>query len=204
VPGAFAKALATIQGALALGLRVTSGMTITPQNCHQIGEVAGLMERLGVDFSCNLTEQGANFHSTGPGPSLSPPQRAQVLAALQDFPHHYYMDNLARQMQGRDRTLPCYAGMSSYFLAPDGDLLLCNLLQTPLGNLRQDSWAQIAQSQKAWDMRRQALSCSCWSQCEVKNAAASAPWHIVCWWAGSPAKAATIRRLARTARHHLP
>ncbi len=198
-PGAFDKALATIKGALKLGFTVTSGATISAVNYDQIEPVADLLAGLGVDFSCNLQERGANFHSTGRAEALDPAQVSLVGRALERFPHHYYMDQLRRQLEGRPRTLPCYAGMSSYFLTPSGEVNICNLIGKPLGSLREQRFREIAGSAGAWQLRRELASCSCWSQCEVKNSAASAPWHLVKWFGFSPRKREILRHYLRKA-----
>ena len=198
-PGAFDKAMATIAGALKLGFTVTSGMTLSAMNYDQIEPVADLLAGLGVDFSCNLQERGANFHSTGRAEVLDPAQISQVRRALERFPHHYYMDQLRRQLEGRPRTLPCYAGMSSYFLTPAGEVTICNLVGQPLGSLREQGFREIADGARAWQLRRELTSCTCWSQCEVKNSATSAPWHLLKWFASSPRKREILRHYRRQA-----
>jgi MoaA/NifB/PqqE/SkfB family radical SAM enzyme len=196
VPGAFDKAMATVRGALKLGFTVTSGMTISAVNFDQIEPMSDLLAGLGVDFSCNLQERGANFHSDGRAEDLGPAQTSQVRRALGRFPHHYYMDQVRRQLEGQPRTLPCYAGMSSYFITPSGDVTICNLMGQPLGNLREQGFREIANGTRAWRLRRELASCSCWSQCEVKNSAASAPWHMLKWLSTSPHKKEILRHYA--------
>lgn len=193
VPGAFQRALATMRGALELGFTVTSGLTITPHNYHQIGPVAEMLAQMGVDFSCNLQEQGANFNNQGRAVGLDARQRAEVLRQLEPFAHHYYMDNLRQQLLGRPRTLPCYAGFTSYFLTPFGEVCVCNLIGTSLGSLRKKPFARIAHHPRSWRLRRELADCTCWSQCEVKKSAAVAPWSVLAWLARNPRKGEFLR-----------
>lgn len=199
IPGAFAKSLATIKGALELGFTVTSGMTISSLNYDQIGPVSRMLSGLGVDFSCNLMETGANFHTGGEARAqgLDPEQARQVHGELKQFGHHYYMDQIRQSLEGRPRTLPCYSGLTSYFLHPNGDLAICNLLGKPLGNLRQEPFAAIAGSPRTWQRRESLKGCTCWSQCEVKNSAAMAPWHVLGWALKNPQKGRFVRHYAK-------
>lgn len=199
IPGAYDKALATIKGARELGFTVTSGMTLSARNFDQIQPVSGLLAGLGVDFSCNLQERGANFHNDGQADALDEDMRRRVLSDLEPFAHHFYMDHVRKQIEGRRRTLPCYSGLTSYFLKPNGDVAVCNLLGEPLGNLRQTPFAAIAGDVKSWQRRESLAGCTCWSQCEVKNSAAVAPWHVLAWWAGSGSKAGFLRHYAKKA-----
>ena len=196
VPGAYDKALATIKGARELGFTVTSGLTVSHLNYDQIGPVSEMLDSLGVDFSCNLQEQGSNFHRPQSAPSLEPGQARQVRQDLLRFGHHFYMDNLRRQMEGRPRTLPCYAGYASYFLTPDGQVTICNLVGTSLGRLSDAPFRELADHPQAWRLRRQLAKCTCWSQCEVKNSAASAPWHLAKWLVANPQRGKVLRHYA--------
>ncbi|MFH1033875.1 MAG: radical SAM protein [Pseudomonadota bacterium] len=200
VPGAFDKALATIRGARELGFTVTSGLTVSHLNYDQIEPVSSMLAELGVDFSCNLQEQGSNFHRPQAAPDLEPDQALKVRQALTGFGHHYYMDNLRQQMEGTPRTLPCYAGYASYFLTPDGQVTMCNLVGTSLGGLAQTPFPELAGSPQAWRLRRQLASCTCWSQCEVKNSAASAPWHVARWLIKNPQRGKVLGHYARRLR----
>ncbi|MGD9124242.1 MAG: radical SAM protein [Desulfarculaceae bacterium] len=197
IPGAFDKALATLKGALALGFTVTSGMTLSQVNFDQIGPVSSLLSEMGVDFSCNLQERGQNFHNQDKADELQPQQEAQIARDLEAFGHHYYMDQVRGYLMGLPRTLPCYSGYTSYFLHPNGDLAYCNLIGEPLGNLAKQPFLEIADSAKAWEMREQLKDCTCLSQCEVKNSAAVAPWHVLKWLAKNPRKLGFLSHYAR-------
>lgn len=199
IPGAFDKAMATMKGALELGFTVTSGMTISAYNYDQIEPLHRLLSSLGVDFSCNLMETGANFHTAGEtrAPGLDQAQSAKVKNDLKQFPHHYYMDNIRRRLEGQPRDLPCYSGLTSYFLHPNGDVAYCNLLGEPLGNLKETAFEDIADNPQTWQRRRELRDCRCWSQCEVKNSAAVAPWHVLKWVLKNPRKAAFFRHYAK-------
>ncbi len=196
VPGAFAKAMATIRGARELGLTVTSGLTVGRLNHDQVRPVADLLAGMGVDFSCNLQERGGNFHNAGRADDLTAEQKAGLARTLARWPHHYYMDNVRAQLAGARRTLPCYAGFTSYFLSPEGKVAVCNLISQPLGDLREQPFRAIADAAATWATRRKLADCTCWSQCEVKNSALSAPWHLLAWLARHPRKTRVLRHYA--------
>ncbi len=196
VPGAYDKALTTIKVAREMGFTVTSGMTISGHNYHQVQPLSSLLAGMGVDFSCNLQERGANFHNQGQARDLEPEQKRLLHRSLADFSHHYYMDHVRRQLEGLPRTLPCYSGFTSYFITPRGEVNFCNLIHRPLGDLRGESFRAIADKPDTWQLRRELFDCRCWSQCEVKNSAAVAPWHVLRWMLSQPNKLAFLRHYA--------
>ena len=196
IPGAFDKALGTIKAALEAGFTVTSGMTISELNYDQIKPVSEMLSSLGVDFSCNLMEAGVNFNTGGQAPPL-PPEQARVVARdLEQFGHHYYMDHVREQLGGAKRTLPCFSGFTSYFLQPYGDVAICNIVGNSLGNLREQSFRTLADSESAWQAREKLANCTCWSQCEVKNSASVCPSHVLRWLLKSPNKGRIVKHYA--------
>jgi MoaA/NifB/PqqE/SkfB family radical SAM enzyme len=194
LPGAYDKAMTTLKGALKLGFTVTSGMTIGSHNYDQIMPLSRQLSEMGIDFSCNMQERGANFNNSGRAEDLAPSQLAGVTRALEEFPHHFYMDNLRSLISGGKRSLPCFAGYTSYFLNPNGDVSLCNLISRSIGNLREMPFRTLSDADAAWKLRNELSSCTCWSQCEVKSSAASAPWHIARWFLKSRHKRKILRQ----------
>jgi len=62
--------------------------------------------------------------------------------------------------------LPCEMGTESCFLDPTGDLLACNGMneKIPMGNIREQTFAEIWQSENAQKVREQVKTCrkECW------------------------------------------
>ena len=196
IPGGFEMSMATLQGALQLGIPATSGMTVSPINLKNIEPLAELLTKMGVDFSFNLPEKGLNFHNAGKTPAFNEEEIGELIRVLKPFSNHFYMDNLSGLLKGKKRRLPCYSGIVSYFLKPNGELAMCNIVEETLGNLREQKLQRIIRGSKAREIRMKHKKCSCWSQCEVKYSAASAPLHQLLWFLKHKEKKKILARYA--------
>ena len=69
--------------------------------------------------------------------------------------------------------LPCYAGVASAHIAPNGDVWTCCIRAEPIGNLREVSYdlRQIWKSQRADELRDSIRRGECY--CPLANAAYS-------------------------------
>lgn len=95
-----------------------------------------------------------------------------VAGLAQAFRRHYYQlahRTLAEQRQ----VLPCYAGVASAHIAPNGDVWTCCIRAEPIGNLREVDYdlRPIWQSRQADELRRSIRRGDCY--CPLANAAYS-------------------------------
>lgn len=184
IKGAFEKATETIKYARKLGIeRVTCGMTLGNQNYREILPVRDFVEGLGCEFSCFLPDEAGYFGNIGKGLKLSSEARKEIIKVLKDnFGHHYYMDNLRRQMEGtRKRTLPCYSGYYSITIDPYGNVLPCILKNEPFGNIREATLEEILYGEKARKLKNKLEKCVCWSQCEVSTSIMADGTDLLRW-----------------------
>jgi MoaA/NifB/PqqE/SkfB family radical SAM enzyme len=98
---------------------------------------------------------------------------ADGLAAItQAFRRHYYQ--IARQtLREQRQVLPCYAGVSSGHIAPNGDVWTCCIRAEPIGNLRDTEYdlRPIWASERAGELRDSIRRGDC--HCPLANAAYS-------------------------------
>ena len=95
-----------------------------------------------------------------------------VAGIAQAFRRHYYQ--LAQQTLLEQRqVLPCYAGIASAHIAPNGDVWTCCIRAEPIGSLREVDYnlRPIWSSQKANEMRASIRQGEC--HCPLANAAYS-------------------------------
>ena len=90
----------------------------------------------------------------------------------QAFRRHYYQ--IARQTLLEQRqVLPCYAGVASAHIAPNGDVWTCCIRAEPMGNLRDAGYdlRKVWGSQRADELRDSIRRGEC--HCPLANAAYS-------------------------------
>jgi len=94
---------------------------------------------------------------------------AGISAITQSFRVRYY-ELVKRYLRERRQILPCYAGVSSAQIAPDGDVWLCCILAEPVGNLREAGYdfGEVWFGEKAAEARARVRAAEC--ACPLANA----------------------------------
>jgi len=94
-----------------------------------------------------------------------------------DWVRAYFNHGLINYIEGNKRFLPCEMGKDGFFLDPSGDILPCNGMdkKESMGNLKQQSWDEIWNSNRAEKVRQVVKNCpkNCW----MIGSAAPAIWH---------------------------
>jgi MoaA/NifB/PqqE/SkfB family radical SAM enzyme len=95
-----------------------------------------------------------------------------VAGIAQSFRRHYYQIAL-RTLREQRQVLPCYAGVASAHIAPNGDVWTCCIRAEPIGNLRDTSYdlRPIWSSTRADELRESIARGDCY--CPLANAAYS-------------------------------
>lgn len=95
---------------------------------------------------------------------------------FKDWFRAYFNYGLLNYIKGNPRLLPCEMGQNGFFVDPYGDVLACNGMdkKQPMGNLKEQSWDEIWNSQRADEVRRMVKGCpkNCW----MIGSAAPAIW----------------------------
>ncbi len=95
-----------------------------------------------------------------------------VAGIAQAFRRHYYQ--IARRtLAEQQQVLPCYAGVASGHIAPNGDVWACCIRAEPMGNLRDSNYdlRPVWQSQRSDELRASIKRGEC--HCPLANAAYS-------------------------------
>lgn len=89
----------------------------------------------------------------------------------------YFNYGLINYIRGQKRLLPCEMGDNGFFLDPAGDLLICNGMdeKLPIGNLKNNSWDEIWNSQQVQRIRNVVKKCD--KNCWMIGSAAPAIWQ---------------------------
>lgn len=157
VPGNFERALETYRGLRALeapNLTVGVHTVISVLNVDRIPEIHEYVEReLKPDsYITEIAEEREELNTVGA--NVTPDARSYAAAIdylvariregsfsgisriTQSFRVRYY-DMVKRLLETGRGTIPCYAGVASAQIAPDGDVWFCCIKADPVGNLRE-------------------------------------------------------------------
>ena len=168
--------------------------TITANNIQESREIVALAESLDVQLSLNLLHEGEAFYNNVGGgymdaykPMKKNLNRALAAVAstrkgssltlwIRKFLHRYLNEE-------RDPPLRCFAGTSSAYISPYGDVYPC--VPAPrsfrIGNLRESSLDDIWSSAKAKSVRNaiRKNGCQCLLTCELAhNLKYHLPYHV--------------------------
>lgn len=190
VPGGFEKSMATYEGLRGLGApNLTLGVhtVISVHNVERIPEVyAFVHEKLAPDsFITEIAEERVELGTVGAG--ITPDRRAYgraidflierireeefkgISRVTQSFRVRYY-ELVKRFLETGRQEIPCYAGVASAQIAPDGDVWFCCVKADSMGNLRDVDYdfGRIWFAEKAARARRDVARGAC--ACPLANA----------------------------------
>lgn len=97
----------------------------------------------------------------------------------------YFNHGLINYIYGQKRLLPCDMAFDTFFIDPYGDVMPCNgtKCKEVMGNLNEQSWDELWNSEKAEKVRNAVRHCSrnCWMIGSVSPAMHKYIW-IPAWW----------------------
>lgn len=84
----------------------------------------------------------------------------------------YYLNGLKHYAQTSKALLPCDALRGSFFMDPEGNVYPCNIMTNSIGNILENDFDDIWQSEKAEAIRAVVKKCPnpCWMLCTAKPA----------------------------------
>jgi len=190
VPGGFEKALATFEGLKSIDApNLTLGVhtVVSVHNVERIPDVyAYVQKELRPDsFITEVAEQRVELGTVGAQITPDAASYARAIDFLidrirssrvsgiskvtQSFRVRYYQ-MVKRFLETGERSIPCYAGVASAQIAPDGDVWFCCIKAESMGNLRDADYdfGRIWFGDKASSARREVASGAC--ACPLANA----------------------------------
>ncbi|MFH1502975.1 MAG: radical SAM protein [Candidatus Eisenbacteria bacterium] len=190
VPGGFEKSLQTYEGLRKLGApNLTLGVhtVISVHNVERVPSIYRYVQReLRPDsFITEIAEERVELGTVGA--AITPDGEAYgraidflidrireeefkgISRVTQSFRVRYY-ELVKRFLETGRQSIPCYAGVASAQIAPDGDVWFCCVKADPMGNLRDVDYdfRRIWFGEKAVRARRQVARGAC--SCPLANA----------------------------------
>lgn len=198
VPGNFEKALKTFNGLKNIGLNnLALGIhsVISNFNVTRIPDIYSHLLKLGPDsYVTEIAEERVELGTIGC--SITPTLEDYAAAAdfLQSrlkkepfsrvgrltraFRLEYY-DMVKKVMQNNQQVIPCYSGIASAQIAPDGSLWSCCIKAESMGNLRENDFdfKKIWSSKRAVQLRQSIKRGEC--HCPLANASYTNMLHDI-------------------------
>jgi MoaA/NifB/PqqE/SkfB family radical SAM enzyme len=148
-------------------MRLSVGMTITPQNQHQIKQAMRIAEYHGADFTvrpANFSE--AYYRNRG---VVGDWNQSALRVGLGEVAWHHvrrkgpigaapvvsYLGRIPAYVSGNPKRTPCSAGSSSLFIDPYGDVYPCLFVNKKMGNLRERPLEESWRSAESEDIRKE-------------------------------------------------
>jgi Fe-coproporphyrin III synthase len=197
VKGAFERAVETTKRLAKLGVRdLGLAATSTERNPGELSKVKALADELGVEFVATAAHSSALFfgchEAERPRSRMIVEQMAEVMndqlrsRRPRDWAKAYYSRGLIDYVEGRPRRLACRAGIDFFFLDPWGDVYPCNILDVPMGSVRDGSFDEL-RCRAAGRVTPAVRTCGeqCWMVCTVAPPMRRRPLGPLAWIAGA-------------------
>lgn len=177
--GGFDRGLRTLLTLKDMGLKdIGFGCTVSNHNSADMLALYRLSRSLGMEFATAAFHNSYYFHKNDNVIT----ERAKVTSDFEQLIEWQLKENhpkswfraffnmgLINYIEGNRRMLPCEAGTTNFFIDPYGEVYPCNGLEEKfwkdsMGNIRQDDFMTIWQSEKAREVRAKVRNCpkNCW------------------------------------------
>lgn len=159
-------------------------VTIQDENAADLLDLFRLAEKHGFELSTSTLHNGFQFHKADNSPydRLAIARQIEKLIVAQlrtnkvkNWFRAYLGLGLIARVLGNPRILPCTAGTDAAFVDPWGGVYACNVRPDLfMGNLNEQSWAEIMESPLASQVRAKVARCAqnCWMVGSAKPAIA--------------------------------
>jgi MoaA/NifB/PqqE/SkfB family radical SAM enzyme len=154
------------------------GITVSDKNARDLPQLFRLADAMRLEFATAVVHNSYYFHKT----DNHIDNKAEVIAGfsglirellaskrVKNWFRAYFNYGLIQYIEGKPRLLPCGAGRDMFFLDPFGEIRPCNGLDegspdNSMGNLKDQSFTEIWNSQKAAQIRAKLVNCrkNCW------------------------------------------
>lgn len=154
------------------------GITVSDRNAPDMRELYQLAKAMGLEFATAVVHNSYYFHKHDNRITRQDKVEACFQELIRDLLgtkkvknwfRAYFNYGLINYLKGKPRLLPCGAGQDMFFLDPGGKIMPCNGLENDdaehtLGNLNEQTFAEIWQGEKARRIRERLKNCprNCW------------------------------------------
>lgn len=196
VKGMYARALETVRGLKRLGIAdLRLATTLLPDNLGEAQSVYALAEELDVEFTATVAHNSDIYFRKNDNAGvnklanveefLTPIVRSQLRSkSVKNWFRAYHMAGLYDRSIRAKFSGRCQAGRRYVFIAPDGEVFPCNVLEESLGNMtRARSLADILENGRLPEVLASVRACrkECWMVCNTRSLIISHPFQASYW-----------------------
>ena len=193
VEGAYQKAMATLMRLQELGFKnVRIGFTAMNDNVHEMKAVYDLACLMGFQFTTSVAQNSEIYFSTDENQAVPDEalegalgyvmQKELASAHPKRWLRAYFESGSLLFNREQRRLLPCKAGLEFFYLAPEGLVYPCLSIPEQMGDLKEQSFEEIWESDRAQAVRKQINGCEeCWMICTARSALRKNALSILAW-----------------------
>lgn len=191
----FNRGYTTLKKLVEMGMKdVGFGMTVQDKNAPDLVALYDLSDKMGMEFATASLHNSFYFVETKniihDRQMVARNFEALVNKLLNSrspkkWFRAYFNHGLINYIYGQKRLLPCDMSFDTFFIDPYGDVMPCNGTKEKevMGNLNEQSWDELWNSQQANEVRRKVRRCdrNCWMIGSVSPAMHKYIW-VPAWW----------------------
>lgn len=183
VPGNYRKCIETVRAVQEAGsTNVRIGFTAMGQNDDHLSKIYRLAKSLGVQFTCAVAHNSEHYFQTTTNTGVQPDVLTRELdyvakeelrsTNVKSWFRAYFQKGLGEFASTGQRPVRCEAAHDSYMLDPYGRVFPCNILNLPVGNVRDTPFEEIWTSAEMDRIRHIVRHCEepCWMVCTARSA----------------------------------
>lgn len=190
IPNAFDLVMNTIDGLKLDGFDdIRLGYTASTNNIEELPKVYELTKELGVEFTVSVVHNSDNYFNIDSNQMPEATTLDKYLnniiknesktLNLRKLGRTFYMKGLSKYAHTNKRELKCRALKDFFYLDPQANVYPCNILEKPIGSLREKSFSKIWAAKETDNLRSYCEHCnSCWMVCTAKSSIRKEPWKV--------------------------
>lgn len=193
VKGAYRKAVETLQGLKALGIKdLGISVTVSDQNAQDLLAVYEFSKENHIELATAILHNAYYFHKED-NVILNKYQVELGLKELigkflksrypKDWFRAYFTQGIVEHMYGNQRSMKCTMALESFYIDPYGKVRPCNVMDFTFGNIKDKTFPEIWTSSEAKEARKRVDSCSsnCWMVGSVGHLMRQKIWVPITW-----------------------
>lgn len=214
IRGGWKKAFETVQalqeeGVTNLRIAFTATVNQVADNTSHLGKIYDLARRTGVEFTCAVAHNSDHYFKTSSNKGVNVDELTRQLdyvarnelrsGKLKSWLRAYFHKGLVEHVKANVRPTPCEAAHTSLMIDPVGDVYPCNILNLPVGNVRETPFMEIWRSRRMEEVRDVVRGCNqpCWMVCTARASMRRDKTQVLSWVAGNKVKAHLGRPIIR-------
>ncbi|NUP88765.1 MAG: radical SAM protein [Candidatus Sumerlaeia bacterium] len=202
IAGGFERLMESLRICQDLGVKnIRIAFTASRDNVGDFRRVYELANEMGVQFTCAVAQDSSHyFKKQGNITVENEPLREELeyivsselrSSSPKRWMRAYFESGLYEFAAGQTRLQRCHAGSSFFFLDSYGNVYPCNVLDEPMGNIREQTFEEIWFGKDADRVRETVEGCpnGCWMICTARTSILESKSEVLAWVAKNKIRA---------------